>query len=318
MFILFPLLLPLLTLSILTKEWGCATAAAIVLILLTLHYIRRFCLIRRIKTMTSSEKYTVLEGLCRPFGYSYLPQQDIFTTRHDAWQRSFGYGHIYDKMAPHFNMIFDALPVYFNYDGRTWLIEFWKGQYGINTGAEIGIYHADTILAPDKYSKHMFDVISDNELICMHMELRKNNKCIASLSRPHWWLTCFRMGTFSKPESLSMKICLTFPDSEMLYAFTDSLSSAKQFAEELYIIGPCVSFTFSGCPSCNLSIFRRLYCRLVQLQNLLLCKLFLSITKPFETSADRLLYLYYYAPFAFRSIFTIHKYKSSSGRSRRK
>ena len=43
-------------------------------------------------------------------------------------------------MAPRFQMVFDALPVYFDYQKKTWLIEFWKGQYGINTGAEIGIY----------------------------------------------------------------------------------------------------------------------------------------------------------------------------------
>ena len=33
-------------------------------------------------------------------------------------------------------MVFETLPVYFDYAGKTWLIQIWKGQYGICTGCE--------------------------------------------------------------------------------------------------------------------------------------------------------------------------------------
>ena len=30
--------------------------------------------------------------------------------------------------------VFMCLPVYFDYGGKTWLMEFWKGGYGITAG----------------------------------------------------------------------------------------------------------------------------------------------------------------------------------------
>ena len=33
-------------------------------------------------------------------------------------------------------MVFETLPVYFDYAGKTWLIQIWKGQYGICTECE--------------------------------------------------------------------------------------------------------------------------------------------------------------------------------------
>mgnify|MGYP000621142798 CR=1 FL=1 len=50
---------------------------------------------------------------------------------------------------------------YFDYQGKTWLLEFWKGQYGINTGAEIGIYRADTLLSPAQRPYTLFHTVPD-------------------------------------------------------------------------------------------------------------------------------------------------------------
>lgn len=317
MFIFISLLLILLFLSIVTNEWELTAICSLLLIPSFLYWIHRLYLIRKIHTMSFCEKYATLQSFIQPFGYRYIPKQDIFTSTLHPWQRSFGYGAVYDRMAPHFGMIFDALPVYFNYNGRTWLIELWKGQYGINTGAEIGIYHADTILSPEEYSKYMFEVISDKELLGMHLELTKNNQRIASLSNSHWWLTTFRMGTFSRPEQLFMKVRLTFPDFEMLHAFVSSLTSHPNFSGNIYLSKKSVLFSFPNSAFSNLPLSRRLYRSFVQLKNQLLCKLFLTVTAPFDSSADRLLYLYYYAPFAFRHTFAIHQYPSSPKRRRR-
>ncbi len=73
-------------------------------------------------------------------GFKYDPYEDIFYSTKGAWQKNFGYGHIYDVTAPIFRMIIDTEPVHFSYNNKNWLITFWKGQYGITTGAEIGIY----------------------------------------------------------------------------------------------------------------------------------------------------------------------------------
>ena len=78
--------------------------------------------------MSTRAKCHLLDELLEPFGFRYMASQDIITSRIDAFQRKLGYCTLYDKTALTFHMVFDALPVYFNYHGRTWLIEFGKGQ----------------------------------------------------------------------------------------------------------------------------------------------------------------------------------------------
>lgn len=95
--------------------------------------------------MGEEERAAQLSVLTKPFGFVCKPEEEILVSTEDAWQRKYGYEALYDALAPHFNMIFDYYPVYFDYQGKTWLIEFWKGQYGINTGAEAGIYHANRL-----------------------------------------------------------------------------------------------------------------------------------------------------------------------------
>ena len=107
----------------------------VLLFFFCLNHWRRKKIIQKVRCMCMKEKCCILDELIAPFGYAYLPAQDIFTSRLDVWQRDFGYCTLYDKAAFRFNMVFDCLPVYFEYDGRTWLLELWKGQYGINTGA---------------------------------------------------------------------------------------------------------------------------------------------------------------------------------------
>ena len=67
--------------------------------------------------------------------------QDIIFSRMNAWQRDFGYAYVYDFVAPAtINAIIDCEPFFFRYNNKDWMIELWKGQYGFETGAEIGVY----------------------------------------------------------------------------------------------------------------------------------------------------------------------------------
>ena len=153
--------------------------------------------------------------------------------------------------------------------------------------------------------------------MCMSFELKKNGKTIACLKKPHWWLTSFCMGLYSNPKDLSMDATITFPNHDMLHAFLKSLTKHPYAAQNIYTIGLTVSFPFETCPTCDYRFAKWLYMRFVQWKNFLLCKLFLTITKPFQTSCDRLLYLYYYAPFAFRNMFRLHSRQCKKVRKRK-
>lgn len=73
-------------------------------------------------------------------GFAYNAKKDIFYSTKNAWQKNSGYTHVYNVMSPIFMMIIDTELVRFYYNNKNWLITFWKGQYGIVTGAEIDVY----------------------------------------------------------------------------------------------------------------------------------------------------------------------------------
>lgn len=274
---------------------------------LFLHW-RKKKIIKKICCMSMHFKCHLLNDLVEPLGYRYDARQDIFTSTEDAWQKQYGYGAVYDQIAPHLNMIFDCQPVYFDYDGKTWLIEFWKGQYGINTGSEIGIYHADRILSPAARKRTIFSAVSEEEYLDMSTELNYKGHPIARLGAPHWWLTIFSMGQFSRPKDLSVNISIRFPDLEMRDAFLDALVQANYDPCSIQVCFTTVSFTFtSAC--CNMSLSKRIYRTYVQFKNKIFCKIFCFVTRPFLNSCDKLLYLYYYLPFVFRRTLRLKRFQ---------
>lgn len=281
---------------------------AILLVFFCINYFRRKRIIKKIRSMCMDEKCRMLEDLIEPFGYSYILSQDIFTSRIDAWQRKFGYCRLYDKAAPHFNMIFDCLPVYFNYQGRTWMIEFWKGQYGINTGCEIGVYYADRILNEKELNRELFQCADDENMPKLHFNLYWDGKNIAHLCKVHWWLTAFSTGCFSNPADLTMLISITPDDEDMTRAFVGGLIKAGYHHQDIRICHNTVSFTFWKSAEYH-GIWKKLWRGTAQCTNRFFCRIYLFITRPFCLSVDRLLYLYYYLPFVFRKMLCIRKYK---------
>ena len=63
-----------------------------------------------------------------------------------SWQKYVGFCKAYDYFAPMVAMEYDYLRVFFPYDGKEFMLEFWKGRYGAFIGCEVGIYHREDIL----------------------------------------------------------------------------------------------------------------------------------------------------------------------------
>ncbi len=285
----------------------------ILIFLLIIGHYRKRKNIRKVQSMCTEDKRVLLNELIEPFGYHYICAQDLFTTHIDAWQRDFGYRTLYDKGAVHLNMVFDSLPVYFNYQNRTWLLEIWKGQYGINTGCEMGLYYTDHILTPHERKDTLFQSVTDADMVQMSFILFKETEPIAHLNRLHWWLTAFRVGCFSQPNELSMNASITFPNTEMARAFAEGLATAGVLPQDISRHCCTVSFAFA-CDTERPSFLRRIRIRLAQLSNRFWCKIYLFVTRPFNLSLDRILYLYYYIPFAFRRMLRIRRYKHAKTR----
>lgn len=263
--------------------------------------------------MSSKEKWKILDELLSPFGYCYISPQDIISSRTDAWQRNFGYTALFDKAASYTGMILDCLPVYFNYQGRTWLIEFWKGQYGINTGCEIGIYYAERILKKEEYTHALFQCADNDNMQGLGFTLSRDAKAIVELNAEHWWLTAFLPGLFSAPSDLFMHICITLQSREMAEAFVNGLINAGYHYKEIRLCHNTVTFNFASTALSYSSIFQKFKIRLAQFSNQVWCRIFMSLTRPFRLRGDRILYLYYLLPFAFRRMLRVRKKQKIPG-----
>lgn len=271
------------------------------------HHYRKPCAIRKIRCLCMEEKCRILCGLISPMGFCYDLQQDIFVSRIDAWQRSYGYCSLFDRTAPFFQMVFDCEPVFFDYQGSTWRIEIWKGQYGINTGCEVGIYRSDRILTPHERTHAHFHAVSEQEMLPIRIKFYKKHHLLFTLSKRHWWLSGFCMGAFSEPEELQMTVSLTFPDYEMLCAFMEALSGNNRCPCEYCTDEQTITFCFDAPAVPQPRHCMKIRCAISQWKNRLFCRIYCLITRPFCQSIDRLLYLYYFLPFAFRRMITIRK-----------
>ncbi len=82
-------------------------------------------------------------------------------------------GFDYD-MAGVMNMVIDCEPIPFFCHNRYWLIELWKGQYGMAAGAEIGIYMTEEgRRKPDFFDGTLYQCVDERDYMEMEFILYK-------------------------------------------------------------------------------------------------------------------------------------------------
>ena len=76
------------------------------------------------------------------FGYRYSYKGDYYyADDKNCWQKNFGFNFAYDWIAPLCSFEYDYVRVFFPYQGQDWMIQMWKGQYGLMFyGSEVGLY----------------------------------------------------------------------------------------------------------------------------------------------------------------------------------
>ena len=184
-------------------------------------------------------------------GFEYDPLQDIISSRMYALQHRLGYCWAYDEASAHVEMIIDCEPFYFLHRGDAWMIELWKGQYGLETGCEIGVYHDGAFLEPlrpDPFNFHsrFFRCVEQNNEQMLHMRSALYSDGRLLFERPpqhHWWLTRFQWGLFTeKTVDLAMRVQIDFPSVEMCLSFKASARLKGYMLTEIGKQG--VGFTF--------------------------------------------------------------------------
>ena len=174
----------------------------------------------------------IVQGVTSLAGFAWDRRKGIWYSLMNPIQRNFGYCDLYDQLAPLAGIFISHKKMPFYYQGKHWMIWIWKGQYGITTGAEIGLYvYSKTISATilgKKYSQKWYRCAYDNELINMSFTLYKNGKKMFSRGpQQHWWLTGFKPGIKRWWEKLSMYITLRFNNLNMAKNFCSANSLRK-------------------------------------------------------------------------------------------
>jgi hypothetical protein len=223
-------------------------------------------------------------------GYAYDSKQDLFYSILNPWQRKFGFCRLYDEAAAPLGMILDCEPIYFDYNGKKWLIEFWKGQFDLPTGGEVGIYNTDgqELNIPGFFNGTFYHSAKDEELLWMSFTLKKNGKVLFTRGGRHWWLTGFRLGEFSQPSELSMEIIITFKGWLMCSAFIKGLRNAGYSQREFKRYGNTVKITFDKPHAKQPTTRTKATDAIIQAKNKLLCDLYNEITRGCVTMEEKL------------------------------
>lgn len=180
---------------------------------------------------TTSSQLTqedMIEAL-RAVGYEYDAKQKIFYSTLNPWQRHFGFGDVYDQAAGYVNMRYTTFKADFKYDGLLWRLQWWKGQYGILEGAELGVYTKDPNSESDFY-----ECASDENLLEMRFEYYRTVKDYNSKNmlfyreeQEHWWLTGFKVGYTVGSNKSVIKATLKAKDTAMANGIESGLQQVK-------------------------------------------------------------------------------------------
>lgn len=271
------------------------TVAATILAVLVILW-----LYRTITFKPTSDKVKQLNTLnedLKPAGFAYNMKEDYFYSLRNCWQREAGYCRLYDEGSPFFNMIMDCEPITFSYGGKRWLIELWKGQYGITTGAEIGIYNTDKDdIISEKFTGTFYESISDNEQMELSFVLRKNGKVLLKRKAVHWWLTAFKLGEFSEKSDLTMEAKIKFPNRAMCWAFVNGLTRIGYHPQEFSVKFRTVTIFYNKPHSVQPKTQDGLQEDIVQGVNKNNCNLYNTVTARYTDTLDKLEYLKSFAP----------------------
>lgn len=170
-----------------------------------------------------------LNAALHAVGYEYDAEQQIYYSTLNPWQRHFGFGDQYDQAAVYANMKYTTIKIDFPYDGLLWRLQWWKGQYGVLEGAEMGVYTKD----PKDASTTFYDCASDEQLLTMSFEYYKNandfnnnNRLFIRQEQEHWWLTGFKFG-YTDPKKNVIKATVIAYDTEMADGIEEGLKNVK-------------------------------------------------------------------------------------------
>ncbi len=206
------------------------------------------------------------------YQYSYIDDY-YYTNDKDAWQYNFGFGKIYDFVSPYILLEYDYIRVFFTYENKDWMLQMWKGQYGlVFYGGEVGIYtkeHSDKGINEWTF----FNCPEEEDWLNMEMTLWHEdingnwNREFTRAYDKYWWCTGFKNGHLRQEEpadELRLTGRITFKDKEMAKLVADGLaecglakagSKAAMGVDSIYVDGNDIHFSWQNISEAESTMF---------------------------------------------------------------
>lgn len=137
----------------------------------------------------------------------------------NCWMRDFGFCLPYDIfcfITPFFN--YNTRRFKFDYNGKEWMVQIWKGNYLVSNGAEVGIYNRDPGSIGSFYNCY-------DEEMPMGLTLSHGDEVIIDTEREHWWINGFKLSSdLIAPSEMTADFYIDFSDNEMASVFAESVN----------------------------------------------------------------------------------------------
>lgn len=186
-----------------------------------------------------------------------------YTDDKDCWQKNFGFNEVYDNFAPLTMMYYDTVRTTFEYGGKEWMIQQWKGQYGmVFVGGEVGVYTRDLGSSGTHFVCADKEDWLNMEMAFMWDEYSDGNyKAIFNRDyEKYWWCTGFVVGFPNGSLRQTLKEFrlvhhITFKNAEMADAFCEAfeangftrVSTLDNNVPDTFVqVGPDVAFVWQN------------------------------------------------------------------------
>ena len=195
---------------------------------------------------TKAREYNTLYSYNSKEKYYYLDDKEL-------WEKNENYNNVYEYMVPSTGMFIDQVRIRFNYEGKDWMIQMWKGQYGfLLVGSEIIVFTApENSGTENDLSKY---VCADKEdWLGIKHEAYWNKEFAGDYEKiftreygKYWWSNGYVKGQLTKyagPKTeLKTSSTITFKSEEMANLFAKGLDAAgfkkadscKKLADDSY------------------------------------------------------------------------------------
>jgi len=182
------------------------------------------------------------------FTYTGADNGDYYYTVEDSLQLKFGFMDYYDEVGSLLGMDLDEYITTFNYGGKEYRIELWKGNYGFGNayGGEFGIYYrdaAEAIANPyvqgSEQSRHTYyQCLPEGEQLRIVQriydtssgtaeEVIKNDTDDYANGGDHFWNLAIQTDRGKTKDTLMNVYKIDVPDAGMRQAMTEALSKDK-------------------------------------------------------------------------------------------